>query len=266
MAKEGPPKKAAARAARAGRAGGQDAARPAWTPEERRFLEENREAMGDREIAGRLGRSKSGVRHMRNRLGLGPPRRVPIEGFSWTKEMDATVRRNPGMPPEELARLLGRSAVAVMHRRRHLGMARSRAEVAWKPDEDSLLRDNPVKPVKWLAERLEGRTVLAIRARRKALGLPPYVAKYEWTERDMQALRDNLQAPMPELARMFPGKSESAIRGAARRLGRKRIIRQGYSMSNGYKTRYKGGRHSTTALPWGSRWAASSSKNKWCTT
>ena len=82
----------------------------------------------------------------------------------------------------------------------------------------------------------------------------------------MQALRDNLQAPMPELARMFPGKSESAVRGAARRLGRKRIIRQGYSMSNGYKTRYKGGRHSTTALPWGSRWAASSSKNKWCTT
>ena len=241
MARKKPQKKPSSGAARA-TAGGSDEGRPAWSPEERRFLEENREAMGDKEIADRLGRTKSGVRHMRNRLGLGPPKRVPTEGFSWTREMDATVRRNPGMPPKELARMLGRTTVAVMHRRRHLGLAKTRLEMSWKPHEDSVLVDNPDKPLKWLAERLEGRLVSAIRTRRKALGLPPYVAKYDWTKRETQALQDNLQAPMGKLAKMFPGKSESAIRGAARRLGRKRIIRQGYSVSNGYITRYKGGR------------------------
>lgn len=242
MARKKPQKKPSTKAARAGASGGSDEGRPTWSHEERRFLEENREAMGDKEIADRLGRTKSGVRHMRNRLGLGPPRRVPVEGHSWTREMDATVRRNPGMPPEELARMLGRTRVAVMHRRRHLGLARTRLEMSWKPHEDSVLVANPNKPLKWLAGRLEGRPVAAIRTRRKALGLPPYVAKYDWTKQETKTLKDNLQAPMGELTRMFPGKSESAIRGAARRLGRKRIIRQGYSVSNGYITRYKGGR------------------------
>lgn len=216
--------------------------RPPWSAEEKQFLEENRKTMGDGEIADRLGRTKSGVRHMRNRLGLGPPKRVPLKDFSWTEEMDATVRRNPNMPPEDLARLLGRTTAAVMHRRRHLGLAKTRYEVSWKPHEDSVLRDNPDKPPNWLAERLKDRTVTAICKRRKALGLLPYVAKYDWTEREVRALKDNLQAPMGELVRMFPGKSESAIRGTARRLGRKRIIRQGYSVSNGYITRYKDGR------------------------
>ena len=238
MARKKPP----SRTARAAAGGGSGEGRPAWSDEEKRFLDENRETMGDREIADRLGRTKSGVRHMRNRLGLGPPRRVPVEGFSWTKEMDATVRRNPGMPPEELARMLGRTRVAVMHRRRHLGLAKTRLEMSWKSHGDSVLVANPDKPPKWLAERLKGRPVAAIRTHRNALGLPPYVAKYEWTEREERALKDNLQAPMGELVKMFPGKSESAIRGAARRLGRKRIIRQGYSVSNGYITRYKGGR------------------------
>lgn len=107
-----------------------------------------------------------------------------------------------------------------------------------------MLRDNPDKHPKWLAERLRGRTVIAIRARRRALGLPPYIAKYEWTEQDILTLKNNLQAPMDELAKLLPDKSKSAIREAARKLGRKRIRRQGYSVSNGYITRYKGGRSS----------------------
>ena len=244
MAKGVSQKKPPARTARAygGSGGGGEPAggRPVWSPEERRFLAENRETMGDREIADRLGRTKSGVRHMRNRLGLGPPKRPPVYG-SWTREMDATVQHNPGTPPEELARLLGRTTVAVMHRRRHLGLAKSISETSWKPHEDSVIRANPGKPPKWLAERLKDRSVTSICKRRKALGLPPYVAKYDWTAQDIQTLKDNLQAPMGELVRMFPGKSESSIRGTARRLGRKRIIRQGHSISNGYVTRYRGG-------------------------
>ena len=243
MAKEELQKEPFAKTARTGGGNSEsNGGRPAWSPEEKQFLVENRETMGDREIADRLGRTKSGVRHMRNRLGLGPPRRVPVKGFSWTGRMDATVRRNPDMPSEELARLLGRTEAAVVHRRRHLGLTKSRSEASWKPHEDSVLRANPDKHPKWLADRLKGRTVVAIRARRRALGLPPYVAKYDWTERDMLALKDNLQAPMGELVRRFPEKSKSSIWGAARRLGRKRIIRQGYSISNGYITRYKGGR------------------------
>ena len=241
MAKDKSQKKPPAGTARGG--GEPTGGRPAWSAEERQFLAENRETMGDREIANRLGRTKSGVRHMRNRLGLGPPKRALVEG-SWTREMDTTVRRNPDMPPEELARLLGRTTVAVMHRRRHLGLAKSRSETSWKPHEDSVLRANPDRPPKWLVERLKDRTVTAVRARRRALGLPPYVAKYDWTEQDIQALKDNLQAPMGELLRLLPGKSESSIRGTARRLGRKRIIRQGYSISNGYITRYRSGRSS----------------------
>lgn len=227
--------------ANAGGSGKSSGVRPAWSAEERQFLEENRETMGDREIADRLGRTKSGVRHMRNRLGLGPPKRVPVKG-SWTKEMDATVLRNPDIPPEELARLLDRTTVAVMHRRRHLGLTKTRDEVSWKPHEDYVLRDNPDKPPKWLAERLKGRTVTVICKRRLTLGLPPYVVKYEWTAQEVQNLKDNLQAPMGKLVKMFPDKSESAIRGAARRLGRKRIIRKGHSIVNGYVTRYKDGR------------------------
>lgn len=242
MARGDPQKNPAPKAARAAAGGEPGGGRPVWSAEERRFLEENRETMGDGEIADRLGRTRRGVSHMRIRLGLGPPRRVPIEGFSWTREMDATVRRNPGMPIEELARLLGRTTVAVTHRRRHLGLTKSRSEVSWKPREDSVLRANPDKHPKWLAERLTGRTVIAIRARRRVLGLPPYIVKHDWTEQDMLTLKDNLQAPMGELVRMFPGKSESSIRGTARRLGRKRIRRQGYSISNGYITRYKDGR------------------------
>ena len=240
MARKKPP----SRTARTDGSGEPDGGgRPAWSAEEKRFLEENREAMGDREIANRLGRTKSGVRHMRNRLGLGPPKRPLVEG-SWTEEMDATVRHNPDMPPEELARLLGRTKAAVMHRRRHLGLARTRYEMSWKPHEDSVIRDNPDKPLKWLAGRLKDRPVTAISKRRRALGLPPYVSRCEWTEQEFQDLKDNLQAPMGDLVKMFPDKSESAIRGAARRLGRKRIIRQGYSISSGYITRYKGGRSS----------------------
>lgn len=241
MAEAESQKKPPAGTARTGGRGEPTRGRPAWSPEERQFLEENRETMGDREIADRLGRTKSGVRHMRNRLGLGPPKRVLTEG-SWTREMDVTVRRNPSMRAEELARLLGRTAVAVIHRRRYLGLTKTRSEISWKPHEDYVLRSNPDKPPKWLAERLKDRTVTAIRSRRRALGLPPYVVKYNWSEQDIQTLKDNIQAPMGELARLLPGKPESSIRGTARRLGRTRIIRQGYSISNGYITRYRGGR------------------------
>ena len=245
MSKKVSQKKPPLRTVRNGGGGGEPngKGRPAWSDEEKWFLEENREAMSDREIAGRLGRTKSGVRHMRNRLELGPPKRPLVEG-SWTEEMDATVRHNPDMAPEELARLLGRTRAAVMHRRRHLCLAKTRYEMSWKPHEDSVLRDNPDKPLKWLAGRLKDRPVTAISKRRRVLGLPPYVSKCEWTEQEFHDLKDNLQAPMGDLARMFPEKSESAIRGAARRLGRKRIIRQGYSISSGYITRYKGGRSS----------------------
>lgn len=215
--------------------------RPAWSPEERKFLEENRETMSEKEIADRLGRSKSGVRHMRNRLKIGPPKRAPIEGYSWTDELDATIRSNPDMPPKEMARLLGRTEVAVLHRRRHLGLTKSRDETAWRPDEDDVLKANPDKPPKWLAERLDGRTVTAIRARRRALGLPRYVAVCKWTEQDIGILKDNIQAPMDELARLLPGRSEASIRSMARKHGRKRIIRKGYSMTNGYISRYTEG-------------------------
>ena len=136
MAKKESQKKPPARTTRTGGGGGEPngGGRPAWSAEEKLFLEENLETMGDREIADRLGMTKSGVVHMRNRLGLGPSKRVPIEGFSWTKEMDATVRRNPDMRPEELARLMGRTAVAVVHRRQHLGLARSRSESSCSDD------------------------------------------------------------------------------------------------------------------------------------
>lgn len=241
MAKGESGKKPPARTARADHNGEPIGGRPTWSLEEKQFLTENRETMGDKEMADRLGRTESGVRHMRNRLGLGPSKRAPVEG-SWTREMDATVRSNPDMPPDEMARLLGRTAVAVIHRRQHLGLAKSRSEICWKPHEDSVIRENPNKRPKWLAKLLKGRTVTAIRGRRKVLGLPPYVVKYDWTAHDIQALKDNLQAPMCELVRLLPGKSESSIRGRARKLGRKRIRRQGYSVSNGYITRYKDGR------------------------
>ena len=205
-------------------------------------MEENCGKMSDKEIADHLGRTENGVRHMRNRLRLGPSKRVAIDGVSWTKEMDATVRHNRHMPLAELARLLGRTPVAVTHRRQHLGLTKSRSETCWKPYEDSVLRDNPDKSPKWLAEKLKSRTEIAIRARRLVLGLPPYVVKYDWTMRDIQTLKNNLQAPMEELVKMFPGKSASSIRGTARKLGRKRIRRRGHSISNGYVSRYKGGR------------------------
>lgn len=215
--------------------------RPVWTPEDKRFLKENFKTMSDGEIADRLGRSARGVSHMRNRLGLGPSKRAPAKG-SWTKEMDATVQHNPDMPIEDLARLLKRTPVAVTHRRQHLGLTKSRSETYWKPREDSVLLDNPDKHPKWLAEKLENRTEIAIRARRLALGLPPYVVKHDWEDQDLRTLKDNLQAPMSELARLFPDKSYSAIRGTARKLGRKRIRRQGYTVSNGYITKYEDGR------------------------
>lgn len=239
MAKGGSSKKAGGRATRGGGAPHGD--RPAWSPEELKFLEENRETMSEKEIADRLGRSKSGVRHMRNRLKIGPPKRAPIEGYSWTDELDATIRSNPDMPPKEMARLLGRTVAAVLHRRRHLGMTKSSAETAWRPDEDDVFKANPDKPPKWLAERLVGRTVTSIRARRRALGLPRYVAVCKWTKRDIGILKDNIQAPMDELARLLPGRSEGSIRSMARKHGRKRIIRKGYSMTNGYISRYAGG-------------------------
>ena len=239
---KGPARKAGTSAARAGGTGEPKARRPEWSPEERRFLEENRETMSEKEIADRLGRSKGGVRHMRSRLKLGRPKRVPVKGFSWTREMDATVRSNPDMPLEALASLLGRTRAAVMHRRQHLGLTKGRSETAWKPGEDSVLVANPDKPAKWLAERLKDRTVIAIRARRKVLGLPPYAAKCDWTDREVLILKGNLQAPLRDLARLLPGKSESAIRGAARRLGRTRTTRRGHSISSGYTSRYAGGR------------------------
>ena len=82
-----------------------DGSRPKWTEQKKRFLGKNVTVMTDVEVAEKLGKTRSGVRHMCQRLGLGQAKHSP----SW-RGMGPSNRTNSswrtGMGAQELAKEL----------------------------------------------------------------------------------------------------------------------------------------------------------------
>ena len=117
--------------------------RPVWSREDKTFLRDHLH-MTDEEIAKALRRTPSGVSHMRHRLGLGSAARKPGPG-EWTEEEDLYVREHGDEDVRQTAKVLGRSPIAVHHRRKKMGLSRPRDETVWKEWQKDVLRNNPDK-------------------------------------------------------------------------------------------------------------------------
>ena len=213
--------------------------RPVWSHEDKAFLRDHLH-MTDEEIAKALRRTPSGVSHMRHRLGLGAAARKPIPG-EWTEEEDLYVREHGDEDVRQTAKALGRSPIAVHHRRRKMGLSRPRDETVWKEWEKDVLRNNPDKDPAWLSEET-GRSKIAVRSMRVKLGLPKYKESKPWTDEDVEKIKDNPDRTLDELAAMFPERDRYAVRQKAIKMGRQRTNRKGYSYVNGYRKIFGEGR------------------------
>ena len=104
-----------------------------WTADEDAALRAGRTSgRTDRAIGRELGRSRAAVTHRAALLGLAGPRQAkraahpaPAGGARWTAAEDAAVRqgRASGRPARDVARDIGRSHDAVIHRAALLGLA-----------------------------------------------------------------------------------------------------------------------------------------------
>ena len=108
----------------------------------------------------------------------------------------------------------------------------------WKPRETKFLRDHPDMRPKELVQHVD-HGVVAIRIRRRQLGLDRYIERVEWTENEIQTATELLQSPMRDLLRALPRHNKGTIRNMLVKLGRKRTVRKGYSIFNGYRVVFK---------------------------
>ncbi len=209
--------------------------RPGWADGEIKFLKKNLTAMTDADIAEKLNRTKSGVRHMRHRLGLGRSKRMPPRN-EWTAKDDDFVSAHPDMDAKDLAKELGRTVPSISHRLHKLGLRRQNR---WKPHEIKFLRDHPGMEPGELAQHLD-RGVAAIRMKRLKMGLPKYVESVEWTDDEIQIAAKHVQDPVRDLSSLLPRHNHGTIRSMLVKLGRKRTTRKGHSITNGYRVISKG--------------------------
>lgn len=139
----------------------------------------------------------------------------------WSTDEDRLLARlyAQGVAVEEIASRFGRSADAVVSRRRALGIMRRRAVRGWSRREDDLLRAATAArlPATVIAPRL-GRPVEQVRNRRRILGLAragyaPYAAEEDRAIREAWSASVDLVALATRL-----GRSPDAVRIRAREL------------------------------------------------
>jgi len=131
---------------------------PNWTQEEDALLKQ----FCDAEVARRLGRSLSGVKKRRSKLGL--PQTDPP--FVWWKPEEDKLLGTA--PDAEIARRLGRTESAVKGRRLLLRIKFPNPRRPWPPEEMALLGTQPDAV---LAKKFN-RPEQAVRSKRLQMGRP----------------------------------------------------------------------------------------------
>ncbi|MEP7220166.1 MAG: hypothetical protein ABI876_14680, partial [Bacteroidota bacterium] len=118
----------------------------------------------------------------------------------WTAEDEQILRRDYlDYGAEHVARLVGRSSVAVMQHARHLGLRMKENQRAWTDAEDAVLREQyGSRGGQSVADQL-GRTLMSVRRRAVRLGIVQPGAR--WSQEDLATLRNEFdRTPIEELA------------------------------------------------------------------
>lgn len=190
-----------------------------WTESEQRFLVAASEArVPIAEIARRLGRSRSQVRHARRSLAVA---RAAARPYAPADDRALSAALAVGAPLAGVAAALGRSEGAVRLRARALGVLESPARPRWSPAEDRKLRHGYRAG---LSARHIRRTLLparsegAIVARARLLGVAVYARR--WSRHDEERLRQlSAEGFTARAASELLGRSSEAVAMRARRLG-----------------------------------------------
>lgn len=94
-----------------------------YTKEEDKFLFDNAKDMPVKDMAEKLGRPIDGVRTRMHRLGINLRKLKGTEQIAWSKEEEKFLKDNYyKMTAKEISKILGRSEIAVAHRRIVMGL------------------------------------------------------------------------------------------------------------------------------------------------
>ena len=179
--------------------------------------------VGMYEMASRLGRTPSAVRHRASKIGAAIRRR------RWTANEDDILKKAWAGPPhsaaKHAARLLPHRALHSINKRANaLGLE---APVEWQPWEDAVLRKCAAGGFDgWqrAAERLRHRSVIAISLRGRKLGLR--IARRWTSEEDAIVRREwarGVRGATRRVQAELPHRSPKAITGRAQLLCRERL-------------------------------------------
>jgi len=174
-----------------------------WTVEEVRFMEQHYGTLPVAEIGKRLGRTRSSVRSMANRL------KCCAEYDFWSEDELEILRTQyvAGVDMDTLLAMLPRRTKSgIMTKVNGLEIFRRR----WREEENRTLQKYyPLEGIA-VAVRLPGRTVSAVSNQASALG-PRRPRRIKWREEELILLEKNQHLALCELQGLLPGRSRQAI-------------------------------------------------------
>lgn len=184
--------------------------RTAWTIDEIRVVEQHYGTLSVAEIGKLLGRTRSSVRSMANRL------KCCAEYDLWS-DAEVDILRTHYAAGADMGTLLAmlprRTKAGIRSKVDTLGIIRRR----WREDENRILRKYYLLEGIATAVRLPGRTASAIRNQAYALGLYR-PRRIKWSEEEWVLLEKNQHLDLSELHKLFPGRSPQAVCHARIRL------------------------------------------------
>ena len=171
-----------------------------WDEEDEKFLIDNNSIMNYIEIAKKLGKTDSAVRHKLIRLNIMTDRFLIPNGNQWTKEEDKILMENKDKKIQELLKIFtNRTRQSIFYRKHVIGAKKYKI---WDKKEIQIIKDNLDKSDNEIAKILN-KSVISVKTKRKRLGLLRTKPDQKWIEKDIKFLEKNQYLGHKELTKLL---------------------------------------------------------------
>lgn len=186
-----------------------------WTEKDVKFVEDNISKLNHYQIAEKLGRTPTSVRHKINRFGINTDDRVLLgDENKWSDDEDKRLIKNKNKTIKELIIMFpNRTRSGILSRKTTINAT---TDITWSEEEISIIYKNQNKTDKKIG-KLTGRSESSVKTKRQRLGLLKKENKM-WTRDEVKFLTENYSMNHDKLADIL-GISKKRLREKLTRMG-----------------------------------------------